>query len=58
MTTIMKITVMKSNRARKSSRTLQNKVRINALPEQLTLFVNVFMAFKNYIVYKFSTITS
>ena len=54
------MTVYKSynNRACKSCRTLQNKVRINVLPEQLTLFVNVFMAFKNCVVYKFYTITS
>ena len=34
-------------RACKSCRTLQNKVRINVVPVQLTLFVNVFVAFKN-----------
>ena len=34
-------------RARKSRRTLQNKVRLKVLPEQLTLFVNTFVAFKN-----------
>ena len=34
------------NRASKSRRTLQNKVRLKVLPEQLTLFVNTFVAFK------------
>ena len=33
-------------RARKSCRTLQNKVRLKVLPEQLTLFVNTFVAFQ------------
>ena len=33
--------------ARKSRRTLQSKVRLKVLPEQLTLFVNTFVAFKN-----------
>ena len=36
-----------SNRARKSRRTLQNKVRINVAPVQLTLFVNLFCHSKN-----------
>ena len=35
------------NRARKSRRTLQNKVRIKVFPEQFTLFLNTFMVFKN-----------
>ena len=35
------------NRARKSRTTLQNKVRLKVLPEQLTLFVNTSVAFKN-----------
>ena len=35
------------NRARKSRRTLLNKVRLKVLAEQLTLFVNTFVAFKN-----------
>ena len=38
------------NRARKSRRTLQNKVRLKVLPEQLTLFVNTFVAFKKCII--------
>ena len=36
-----------SYRARKSRRTLQNKVRIKVFPEQLALFVNTFVVFKN-----------
>ena len=36
-----------SHRARKSRRTLQNKVRIKVFPEQFTLFLNTFMVFKN-----------
>ena len=43
-------TVSCLNRARKSRRTLQNKVRLKVLPEQLTLFVNTFVAFKKYII--------
>ena len=35
------------HRARKSRRTLQNKVRIRVFPEQLTIFINTFVAFKN-----------
>ena len=35
------------NRARKSRTTLQNKVRLKVLPEQLTLFVNTYVTFKN-----------
>ena len=35
------------NRAHKSRRTLQNKVRIKVFPEELTLFVNTFVLFKN-----------
>ena len=35
-----------SNRARKSRTTLQNKVRLKVLPEQLTLFVNTSVTFK------------
>ena len=34
-------------RERKSRRTLQNKVRIKVFPEQLTLFLNTFVVFKN-----------
>ena len=34
------------NRARKSRRSLQNKVRINVVPVQLTRFVNPFLALK------------
>ena len=33
-------------RARKSRRTLQNKIRLKVLPEQLALYVNTFVAFK------------
>ena len=33
--------------ARQSRTTLQNKVRLKVLPEQLNLFVNTFVAFKN-----------
>ena len=36
-------------RARKSRRSLQNKVRKRVLPEQSTLFINTFVAFKNAI---------
>ena len=36
-----------TNRARKSRRALQNKVRIKVFPEQLTLFINTFVVFKN-----------
>ena len=39
------------NRARKSRRTLQNKVRLKVLPEQLTLFVDTFVAFKKCIIH-------
>ena len=39
--------IQPGNRARKSRRTLQNQVRLKVLPEQLTLFVNRFVAFKN-----------
>ena len=35
-----------SHRARKSRTTLQNKVRLKVLPEQLTLFVNTSVTFK------------
>ena len=38
---------MLSYRARKSRTTLQNKVRLKVLPEQLTLFVNTSVTFKN-----------
>ena len=34
------------NRARKSRRTLQNKVRIKVFSEQFTLYLNTFMVFK------------
>ena len=37
-------------RARKSRTTLQNKVRLKVLPEQLTLFVNMSVAFKKCII--------
>ena len=46
------------HRARKSHRTLQNKVRLKVLPEQLTLFFNTFVAFKKCIIQKFSIIPS
>ena len=35
------------HRARKSRTTLQNKVRLKVLPEQLPLFVNTSVTFKN-----------
>ena len=35
------------HRARKSRRTLQNKVRIKVLPEQLTGLIITFVVFKN-----------
>ena len=38
------------NRARKSRTTLQNKVRLKVLPEQLTLFVNTSVTFKKCII--------
>ena len=37
-------------RARKSRTTLQNKVRLKVLPEQLTLFVNTSVTFKKCII--------
>ena len=36
-------------RARKSGRTLQNKVRIKVFPEQLNLFINTFDVLKQCI---------
>ena len=39
-----------TNRARKSRTTLQNKVRLKVLPEQLTLFVNTSVTFKKCII--------
>ena len=44
-------------RARKSCRTLQNKVRIKVFPEQLTLFINKFVALKLCIIQYSSTIS-
>ena len=41
---------MAENRARKSRRTLQNKVKIRVFPEQLTLFINTFVSFKKCII--------
>ena len=41
---------LKRDRARKSRTTLQNKVRLKVLPEQLTLFVNTSVTFKKYII--------
>ena len=38
------------NRERKSRTTLQNKVRLKVLPEQLTLFVNTSVTFKKCII--------
>ena len=38
------------NRAHKSRTTLQNKVRLKVLPEQLTLFVNTSVTFKKCII--------
>ena len=38
------------NRTRKSCTTLQNKVRLKVLPEQLTLFVNTSVTFKKCII--------
>ena len=40
----------KINRARKSRTTLQNKVRLKVLPEQLTLFVNTSVILKKCII--------
>ena len=40
----------KMYRARKSRTTLQNKVRLKVLPEQLTLFVNTSVTFKKCII--------
>ena len=37
-------------RARKSRTTLQNKIRLKVLPEQLTLFVNTSVTFKKCII--------
>ena len=42
--------MMMYNRARKSCRTLQNKIRINVVPVQLARFVNMFVAFKKCII--------
>ena len=39
-----------SYRARKSRTTLQNKVRLKVLPEQLTLFVSTSVAFEKCII--------
>ena len=41
---------MNINRARKSRTTLQNKVRLKVLPEQLALFVNTSVTFKKCII--------
>ena len=46
------------NRARKSRTTLQNKVRLKVLPEQLTLFVNTSVTFKKCKFHYFSIIPS
>ena len=42
--------LLENNRARKSRTTLQNKVRLQVLPEQLTLFVNTSVTFKKCII--------
>ena len=50
--------VCRGHRARKSRTTLQNKVRLQVLPEQLTLFVNTSVTFKQenvLIILKIST---
>ena len=39
-----------SNRARKSRTTIQNKVRLKVLPEQLTLFVNTSVTLNKCII--------
>ena len=44
------VMIISKNRARKSRTTLQNKVRIKVLPEQLTLFVNTSVTFKKCII--------
>ena len=47
MTQILRSRLLEScNRAHKSRTTLQNKVRLKVLPEQLTLFVNTSVTFK------------
>ena len=45
-------------RARKSRTTLQNKVRLKVLPEQLTLFVNTSVTFKkmNHSIVSYYTV--
>ena len=40
----------REDRARKSRTTLQNKVRLKVLPEQLTLFVNTSVTLKKCII--------
>ena len=47
---IIIIVIFVVNRARKSRTTLQNKVRLKVLPEQLTLFVNTSVTFKKCII--------
>ena len=47
---ISKEQLVEGYRARKSRTTLQNKVRLKVLPEQLTLFVNTSVTFKNCII--------
>ena len=44
---------MTCNSARKSHRTLQNKVRINVVPVHLTPLVDTFVAFKNALFNSF-----
>ena len=44
------VSVAHVNRARKSRTTLQNKVKLKVLPEQLTLFVNMSATLKKCII--------
>ena len=46
----LSVCVSVSYRARKSRTTLQNKVRLKELPEQLTLLVNTSVTFKKCII--------
>ena len=41
------VMLCRCNRERKSRTSLQNKVRLKVLPEQLTLFANTSVTFKN-----------
>ena len=44
------VALFTQHRARKSRTTLQNKVRLKVLPEQLFLFVNTSVTFKKCII--------